>query len=50
MLTPDLAGFGWGPLQERQLPVTEDEGAQPARVLDVHRSVLHVAAPNYDAR
>lgn len=50
MLTPDLAGFGWGPLQERQLPDTEEEGAQPARVLDVHRSILHVAAPNYDAR
>jgi len=50
MLTRDLAGFGWGPLQERQFTTVEVERARPARVLDVHRTVLHVAAPDYDAQ
>lgn len=50
MVTPDLAGFGWGTLQERQLAAVSDEGVRPARVLDVHRSVLHVAAPDFDSQ
>ncbi|MGI9203828.1 MAG: ribosome small subunit-dependent GTPase A [Woeseiaceae bacterium] len=50
MPSADLAGFGWGPLQEQQLATIEFERLEPARVLDVHRSVLHVAAPDYDAQ
>ncbi|MGI9260940.1 MAG: ribosome small subunit-dependent GTPase A [Woeseiaceae bacterium] len=50
MSTVELAGFGWGSSQERQLTAAAHEGARPARVLDVHRSVLHVAAPDFDAQ
>ncbi len=50
MSSADLAGFGWGPLQAQELAATDYKGARPARVLDLHRSVLHVAAPGYDAR
>ncbi len=49
MLNPGLTEFGWGPLQEQQLLATAGEDARPARVLDVHRSVLHVVAPDFDA-
>lgn len=50
MSSADLAGFGWGPLQAQELASADSEGARPARVLDVHRSVLHVAAPGFDAQ
>lgn len=43
-----LADFGWGPLQERQRSAQADQNIRPARVLDVHRSLVHVAAPSFD--
>lgn len=45
----DLASFGWGSLQEQQLLAIADQDVRPARVLDVHRSVVHVASPGLDA-
>lgn len=44
----ELAEFGWGPLLERQRQACEDGGTRPARVLDVHRSVVHVVGPGFD--
>ena len=48
MTTYDLNGLGWRPVFQQQL--TLDNSGQPARVLDVHRSELHVVAPGLDAR
>ena len=45
----NLVGFGWGPSQQQQLPAFADETVRPARVLEVHRSVVHVAAPDFNA-
>ncbi len=49
MSAEDLTGFGWGAVLEQQFQATDDPGVRPARVLDVHRSVIHVAAPGFDA-
>lgn len=44
-----LEGFGWRPFLEQQLLSAEGSSSRPARVLDVHRSVVHIAAPGIDA-
>jgi ribosome biogenesis GTPase len=49
MLIDDLASLGWGTLQEQQRLSFGDECSHPARVLDVHRSLIHVVAPGIDA-
>lgn len=43
-----LAELGWGPFQEQQLPDAPEPNATPARVLAVHRSLVHIAAPGID--
>ena len=50
MLNDELASFGWGPEQERQWLTRVDQEAvlRPARVFDVHRSLIHVVAPDLD--
>jgi ribosome biogenesis GTPase len=48
MSIEELTGFGWGPLLEQQLQTIANPDVRPARVLDVHRSVIHVVAPNLD--
>ena len=48
MQLSELKKFGWGTLQEQQFVAFEDHDHQPARVLDVHRSVIHVVAPDLD--
>ena len=48
MTAYDLNGLGWRPVFQQQLSLDDD--SQPARVLDVHRSELHVAAPELDTR
>lgn len=49
MSTEELTGFGWGPLLEQQLQALANPDVRPARVLDVHRSVVHVVGPGLDA-
>jgi len=49
MSIEQLTGLGWTPLLEQQLQATADPEVRPARVLDVHRSVVHVVAPGLDA-
>jgi ribosome biogenesis GTPase len=48
MTTYDLNGLGWRPVFQQQLAL--DDSGQAARVLDVHRSELHVVAPGLDTR
>ena len=48
MQLSELKKFGCGTLQEQQFVAFEDHDHQPARVLDVHRSVIHVVAPDLD--
>ena len=43
-----LDDFGWGQFQQGRLSQMPDSAAQPARVLDMHRSRVHVAAPGLD--
>ena len=45
----DLTNLGWGQFQEQQLLAVARQNVRPARVLDVHRSLVHVAAPGIDA-
>jgi ribosome biogenesis GTPase len=49
MSNEQLSGLGWTPILEQQLQALSDPEARPARVLDVHRSVVHVVAPDLDA-
>jgi len=49
MSLEELTAFGWGPLLEQQLQMLAKPEVRPARVLDVHRSVVHVVAPGLDA-
>jgi ribosome biogenesis GTPase len=48
MSTEQLSSYGWGPLLEQQFQALGNTNTRPARVLDVHRSVVHVAAPGFD--
>lgn len=48
MQLSELKEFGWGTLQEQQFVALENNDHQPVRVLDVHRSVIHVVAPDLD--
>ena len=48
MPSENLAAFGWSPLLEQQYQLVGDPSLQPARVLDVHRSIIHVGAPGLD--
>lgn len=48
MSIEELTALGWGPLLEQQLQVLANPDVRPARVLDVHRSVVHVVAPGID--
>jgi len=48
MMFEQLTDFGWRPLLEQQLRAMEEPNVRPARVLDVHRSVVHVVAPDLD--
>lgn len=48
MSSEELGKFGWGPLLEQQLRTIQGSAVQPARVLGVHRSVVHVVAPGLD--
>ncbi len=49
MSVSSLEDLGWGPFHERQRPLLPDVEGSPARVLDVHRSLVHVVAPGIDA-
>jgi len=48
MQVSELKKFGWGGFQAQQYAAFEDCGYTPARVMDVHRSTIHVMAPDYD--
>jgi len=43
-----LEDLGWGALRDRQLSRLPEDEHHPARVIDVHRSRLHVVAPGID--
>ena len=45
----NLENLGWGPQQQQQMLSLADQGVRPARVLDVHRSVVHVVGPGFDS-
>jgi ribosome biogenesis GTPase len=49
MTFEQLTAFGWRPLLEQQWQAMDEPDVRPARVLDVHRSVVHVVAPDFDA-
>lgn len=49
VIIDDLSSLGWGPPQQQQLLALDDADLVPARILDVHRSVVHVVAPDLDA-
>jgi ribosome biogenesis GTPase len=49
MSVNDLTNLGWGQFQEQQLLAVARQNVRPARVLDVHRSLVHVVAPGIDA-
>jgi ribosome biogenesis GTPase len=44
-----IEDFGWGHFQEQQLLSLADPSGTPARVINVHRSLVHVLAPGIDA-
>lgn len=49
MAALELADFGWDPYFHSQLPGDLPPSTIPARVMNVHRSGLQVAAPDIDA-
>jgi ribosome biogenesis GTPase len=49
MLVSCLDDLGWSPFQEQLLSQSPQADLSPARVLDVHRSRVHVLAPGIDA-
>lgn len=48
MSLSSLEDLGWGSSQAQQLLQMPDPDIQPARILDVHRSLVHVVAPGID--
>jgi ribosome biogenesis GTPase len=48
MSSENLAALGWTPLLEQQFQSANDHSLRPARVMDVHRSVIHVVSPAID--
>jgi len=49
MSATSLADYGWGSFQEQQLPDAPEPNVLPARVVAVHRSLVHLAAPGINS-
>jgi ribosome biogenesis GTPase len=49
MSVSSLEDLGWGPYQDQQRLQQPDSDLYPARVLAVHRSLVHVVGPDIDA-
>jgi ribosome biogenesis GTPase len=48
MVTEQLGKFGWSMFQQQQLLERTELSVRPARVIDVHRSLVHIVAPDLD--